>query len=69
MESEVGFFRDNLNESIFKKIFDETHTMGKKNNSEDQMESVGGSCDYAFSSSSSDTALGLGSYCVDGHIK
>lgn len=41
----------------------------KKNNSEDQMESVGGSCDYAFSSSSSDTALGLGSYCVDGHIK
>lgn len=33
------------------------------------MESVGGSCDYAFSSSSLDTALGLSSNCVDGHIK
>lgn len=36
----------------------------KHHNPEDQMESVGGSCDYGFSSSSSDTALGLGSYCV-----
>lgn len=33
--------------------------MGERN-PEDQMETVGGSCDYAFSSSSSDTALGLG---------
>lgn len=42
--------------------------MGKRN-PEDQMEIVGGSWDYAFSSSSSDTALGLGFYCADDHIK
>lgn len=40
---------------------------GKK--TEDQMETVGGSCDCAFSSSSLDTALSLGLYCVDIHIK
>lgn len=54
-------------EAYFKKIFDEMHTMGGK--TEDQMETVGGSCDCAFSSGSLDTALGLGSYRVDVHIK
>lgn len=33
------------------------------------METVGGSCDCAFSSSSLDTALGLGSCCIDIDIK
>lgn len=40
---------------------------GKK--PEDQMETVGGSCDCAFSSSSLGTALGLGSQGVDNHMK
>lgn len=37
-------------EAYLKKIFDETHTMGKK---ADQMETVGGNSDCAFWSSTS----------------
>lgn len=58
-----------LNGSIKKKkkSFDKTHTRGEK--AEDHMETVGGSCDCAFSSSSLDTAVGLGSYQIDSCMK
>lgn len=54
-------------EAYFKKIFDTIHTMGGK--TADQMETVGGICDCAFSSGSLATALGLGSDPVGSHIK
>lgn len=58
-------------EAYFKKIFDTIHTRGKggRGKTADQMETVGGSCDCAFSSGSLDTALGLGSDPADSHIK
>lgn len=57
LDSNVGFFRDNLNGSVFKKIFFcvVKLTMGGK--TEDQMKTVGRSCDFAFSSGSSGFGL------------